>query len=312
MPVRSVSPCRSMTGHQIKGESSNRSRGQNDHPHRGKVNRGRRLSPTRVREFQRAIYRHYRIHGRTFPWRRTHNPYHILVSEIMLQQTQTERVVHKYEQFINSFPDFASLAQAPLREILKVWQGLGYNRRAIALKNIARTVARNFQGNLPSSPETLMSLPGIGRATACAICAFAFNEPVVFIETNIRRVFIHHFFQKENDVKDTQMLPLVEKTLDTSNPRKWYFALMDYGVMLKKQHQNPNRKSAHYQKQPPFEGSNRQIRGMILRALTAESPISQQEIAKRLGMDPERVRGNLIQLQREGFIKRRGHRFTIA
>jgi len=104
----------------------------------------------------------------------------------------------------------------------------------------------------------------------------------------------------------------VEKTLDTSNPRKWYFALMDYGVMLKKQYQNPNRKSAHYQKQPPFEGSNRQIRGMILRTLTAESPISQQEIAKRLGMDPERVKGNLIQLQREGFIRKRGNRFTIA
>lgn len=270
------------------------------------------LRPTRVREFQRAIYRHYRIRGRAFPWRRTHNPYHILVSEIMLQQTQTERVLQKYEQFISSFPDFDSLAHAPLREILKVWQGLGYNRRAMALKNIAQMVVANFQGNLPPSPEALMSLPGIGRATAGAICAFAFNQPVVFIETNIRRVFIHHFFQDENEVKDTQILPLVEKILDTSNPRKWYFALMDYGVMLKKRYQNPNRKSAHYQRQPPFEGSNRQIRGMILRTLTAESPISQHEIAKRLGMDPERVKGNLIQLHREGFIRKRGCRFTIA
>jgi len=296
----------------MKGKSSACSHRQNDLPHRVTANRGISLTPTRVRGFQSAIYRHYRIHGRTFPWRKTHNPYHILVSEIMLQQTQTERVVQKYEQFINSLPDFDSLAQAPLREVLRLWQGLGYNRRAMALKNIAQMVVTNFQGNLPSSPEALMSLPGIGRATACAICAFAFNEPVVFIETNIRRAFIHHFFQKENDVKDTQILPLVEKTLDTSNPRKWYFALMDYGVMLKKQYQNPNRKSAHYQKQPPFEGSNRQIRGMILRTLTAESPISQQEIAKRLGLDPERVKGNLIQLQREGFIRKRGNRFTIA
>jgi len=301
-----------MAGYQMKGKSSVCPQRQDDHPHRAKVNQGKSLTLARVREFQRAIYRHYRIHGRTFPWRRTRNPYHILVSEIMLQQTQTERVVQKYVQFINSFPDFASLAQAPLREILKVWQGLGYNRRAIALKNIAQTVARDFQGNLPSSPETLVSLPGIGRATACAICAFAFNEPVVFIETNIRRAFIHNFFQKENDVKDAEILPLVKETLDTSNPRKWYFALMDYGVMLKKRYQNPNRKSAHYQKQPPFEGSNRQIRGMILRALTSESPISQQEIAKRLGMDPERVKGNLIQLQKEGFIRKKRGRFTIA
>ncbi len=312
MPVRSASPRRSIAGHQMKGKSSVCPQRQDELPHRVNASRGRALTPTRVREFQRAIYRHYRIHGRTFPWRRTRNPYHILVSEIMLQQTQAERVVQKYEQFLASFPDFPSLAQAPLREILKVWQGLGYNRRAIALKNIVQTVARDFQGNLPSSPEALMSLPGIGRATACAICAFAFNEDVVFIETNIRRVFIHHFFQKENDVKDAEILPLVKETLDTSHPRKWYHALMDYGVMLKKRYQNPNRKSAHYQKQPPFEGSNRQIRGMILRALTSESPISQQEIAKRLGVGPERVKGNLIQLQREGFIRKKRGRFTVA
>jgi A/G-specific adenine glycosylase len=215
----------------------------------------------------------------------THNPYYILVSEIMLQQTQTERVVEKYGRFINSFPDFSSLAQAPLREILRTWQGLGYNRRAIALKKIAQTVMTRFHSNLPSSLEELMTLPGIGRVTACAICAFAFNQPVVFIETNIRRVFIHHFFQNR---------------------------LMDYGVMVKKERQNPNRKSAHYQKQSPFEGSNRQIRGMILRVLTMEAWISQREIVERLGIDPERVKSNLLQLKREGFIKKKGNRFTIA
>jgi A/G-specific adenine glycosylase len=158
----------------------------------------------------------------------------------------------------------------------------------------------------------LMTLPGIGRATACAICAFAFNQPVVFIETNIRRVFIHHFFQKKKGVRDTEILPLVEKTLDTSNPRRWYFALMDYGVMVKKESQNPNKRSAHYQKQTPFEGSDRQIRGLILRALTMESPISQREIVRRLGMDPERVKKNLIQLQKEGFLKKRRNQFSIA
>jgi A/G-specific adenine glycosylase len=230
----------------------------------------------------------------------------------MLQQTQTERVVEKYEQFIHSFPDFSSLARAPLREILKVWQGLGYNRRAIALKRIAQTVMSKFHGKLPSFQDALMALPGIGRTTACAISAFAFNQPVVFIETNIRRVFIHHFFPNENSIKDSEILPLVEKTLDTSNPRKWYFALMDYGVMVKKENQNPNRRSAHHQKQAPFEGSNRQIRGMILRALTMESPISQREIVRRLGIDPERVKKNLIQLQGEGFLKKRGNQFTIA
>ncbi|MFQ5841474.1 MAG: A/G-specific adenine glycosylase [Thermodesulfobacteriota bacterium] len=270
------------------------------------------LTPDAVRAFQKLIYHYYQEHGRTFPWRMTHNPYHILVSEIMLQQTQTERVVEKYGQFINSFPDFSSLAKAPLREILRAWQGLGYNRRAIALKKIAQTVMTRFHGNLPSSLEQLMTLPGIGRATASAICAFAFNQPVVFIETNIRRVFIHHFFQNRNSIMDTEILPLVEKTLDTSNPGKWYFALMDYGVMVKKERQNPNRRSAHYQKQTPFEGSNRQIRGMILKALAIEHDISETEITKRLDTTPERVRKNLIQLQEEGFLKKKGNRFTIV
>ena len=270
------------------------------------------LTRDAVRAFQRLIYHYYQEHGRTFPWRMTHNPYHILVSEIMLQQTQTERVLDKYEQFIDSFPDFSSLAEAPLREILKVWQGLGYNRRAIALKKIAQTVMMRFHCNLPSALEDLMTLPGIGRATASAICTFAFNQPVVFIETNIRRVFIHHFFRNRNSINDTEILPLVEKTLDTSNPRRWYYALMDYGVMVKKESQNPNRKSAHYQKQIPFEGSNRQIRGMILRALTMEAWISQREIGERLRIDPERVKKTLIQLQKEGFLKKRGNRFAIA
>ncbi len=290
-----------------------RSRRQRDLVSGFKASKGsKELTPDAVRAFQKLIYHYYQEHGRTFPWRTTHNPYHILVSEIMLQQTQTERVIRKYELFINCFPDFSSLARAPLREILRVWHGLGYNRRAIALKRIAETVMSEFHGNLPSSPETLMTLPGIGRATASAICAFAFNQPVVFIETNIRRVFIHHFFQNRNGINDTEILPLVEKTLDISNPRKWYFALMDYGVMVKKERQNPNRKSAHYQKQSPFEGSNRQIRGMILRALTMEAWISQREIVERLGIDPERVKKNLIQLQKEGFIRKKRSRFTIA
>lgn len=272
----------------------------------------KRLPPDAVRAFQKLIYHYYQKHGRTFPWRMTHNPYHILVSEIMLQQTQTERVVEKYGQFINALPNFSSLAKAPLREILRAWQGLGYNRRAIALKKIAQTVMMGFHGDLPSSPEALMTLPGIGRATASAISAFAFNKPVVFIETNIRRVFIHHFFQNENCINDTEILPLVEKTLDTSSPRRWYYALMDYGVRLKKEQQNPNRRSAHYQKQTPFEGSNRQIRGMILKALAIEHDISETEITKRLDTTPERVRKNLIQLQEEGFLKKKGNRFTIA
>lgn len=258
------------------------------------------------------IYRHYREYGRNLPWRMTQNPYHILVSEIMLQQTQVQRVTEKYEQFTKSFPDFPSLFRASLRMVLREWQGLGYNRRAIALKQIVQRVMEEFHGNLPSSVETLITFPGIGRATASAISAFAFHTPAVFIETNIRRVFIHRFFHDKTHIKDGEILPLVEKTLDTSNPREWYYALMDYGVMLKQKYKNPNRRSAHYQKQSPFQGSNRQIRGMILRALIRESPVTEREILQETRISTEKLRNNLIQLRNEGFIKKRWGKFSIA
>jgi len=270
------------------------------------------VSSRRVGAFQKEIYRYYREHGRNLPWRKSCDPYDILISEIMLQQTQVQRVVEKYAPFIARFPDFHSLASAPLRDILMVWQGLGYNRRAIALRTIARTVVEEFSGDLPSDPKVLVTLPGIGKATASAISAFAFNQPTVFIETNIRTVFIHFFFLHRDNIKDAEMLPLVGKTLDTSNPREWYYALMDYGAMLKKTYQNPNRKSAHYHKQTPFRGSNREIRGMILRVLAGKPSISEAEIVRRLKTAPDRVRANLTQLQQEGFVIKRGKLFTIA
>jgi len=274
--------------------------------------RERNLTSDEVRKFRNMIYRYYRKHRRNLPWRLTSDPYHILVSEIMLQQTQVQRVMGKYEQFTRIFPDFPSLASAPLRLILKEWQGLGYNRRALALKRIAQKVMKEFRGNLPASVETLMTFPGIGRATASSIAAFAFHEPTVFIETNIRRVFIHSFFHDKDNIRDTEILPLVEKTLDTSNPREWYYALMDYGVMLKKGYENPNRRSAHYQKQSPFQGSNRQVRGMILKILTRESCISEREMMEKLQVSSEILRVNLIQLQKEGFINRERGKYTIA
>jgi A/G-specific adenine glycosylase len=225
------------------------------------------LTTKEIKAFQGEIYSYYRLHCRDFPWRRTTNPYHIVVSEIMLQQTQVERVHGKYLEFIHAFPDFASLSKAFQKDVLALWQGLGYNRRALALKRLAENVVSMHGGTLPRDVEALSSLPGIGKTTAGAILAFAFNFPSVFIETNIRRVFIHEFFDGEDDVKDTEILPLVEAMVDRENPREWYWALMDYGSMLKKNVENPNRRSAHYTRQTPFEGSDRRIRGLVLKRL---------------------------------------------
>ena len=230
----------------------------------------------------------------------------------MLQQTQVERVLGKYEQFISVFPDFASLAQAPLQSVLSVWQGLGYNRRAMALQRTAQTVTTEWNGILPSSVDLLVELPGIGHATASAIAAFAFGKPSVFIETNIRRVFIHFYFHDRDNVMDSEILPLVERTLVRSDPRRWYYALMDYGTMLKKQLQNPNRKSAHYQKQSPFEGSNRQIRGMVLKAVLEKPYITESALLKTLNRNHEQITAVLQDLQDEGFIRKQGKRFFIG
>ena len=265
-----------------------------------------------IPRFRKIIWDYYHTHGRTLPWRQTRNPYHILVSEMMLQQTQVERVREKYQTFIETFPDLASLERAQLKDILSVWQGLGYNRRAIALKQIAREVMTTFHGFLPSSVDRLMQLPGVGRATASAIASFAFNRPTVFLETNIRRVFIHFFFADRENIRDAELLPFVEKALDRSDPRRWYYALMDYGAMLKREIANPNKKSSHYQRQSPFAGSNRQLRGMVLRTVLNAPRISKTALAKKLGKEPKHVGEILSQLEREEFIRREGNTYLIA
>jgi A/G-specific adenine glycosylase len=275
-------------------------------------NKNRLLTVASVCVFQKKIYEYYADSGRSFPWRKNVSPYRVLVSEIMLQQTQVERVTEKYVEFLAAFPDFAALAKAPLSKLLKIWQGMGYNRRALALKSLAQKVLKDHRGKLPSEPDKLMALPGVGKYTAGAVRAFAFNKPVVFLDTNIRRVYIHEFFQDRENIRDEELLPFVEQTMDTRNPRKWYNALMDYGAMLKKEHGNPNRRSAHYTRQSPFENSNRQVRGMIVKILVEASSLSTSQIAKKTGMDEERVKKNLLQLEEEGFIKKKGRSFVIA
>jgi A/G-specific adenine glycosylase len=188
-----------------------------------------------------------------------------VISEIMLQQTQTYRVEPKYQAFLAALPTIQDLAHADLRTVLTLWQGLGYNRRGKFLHMLAQEVMRKHEGVIPDTPELLVQLPGIGKATAGSICAFAFNKPTVFIETNIRTVFLYHFFAGQQGVDDRELFPLVAATVDQENPREWYYALMDYGVHLKKSLPNPSRSSKHHVIQSKFEGSDRQIRGAIPR-----------------------------------------------
>ncbi len=264
-----------------------------------------------VRAFRKRVFDHYDRFGRDLPWRRRPTAYRVLVSEIMLQQTQVDRVKEKYHEFLDLFPGFPELAAASTRKLLKVWSGLGYNRRALALRALAQNVITEHRGRLPRGFDKLLALPGIGTYTAGAVLAFAFNKPVVFLDTNIRRVFIHEFFRDRDHIQDEELIPLIERTMDATNPRRWYNALMDYGAMLAKEHKNPNRRSAHYQRQSPFENSNRQVRGRILKILVADAPLPAAEIVKRANADKERVQQNLEQLEAEGFVGKKRKAYVI-
>ena len=233
--------------------------------------------------FKKIIWDFYKKNKRDLPWRKTRDPYKILVSEIMLQQTQVIRVIPKYRAWLKKFPTLGKLAATPLADVLVAWQGLGYNRRAIALHRLSQVI-----NQLPKNPIELEKLPGIGPYTATAVCVFAHNQPHAMIETNIRRVFIYHF----SIFHDREILNMVQKTMDVRNPRDWYYALMDYGSYLSTQVENPNRRSAHYVKQSKFEGSFRQIRGEVLRLLLS---------GKKIPKNPPYLKALHI-LQREGFV----------
>jgi A/G-specific adenine glycosylase len=213
-------------------------------------------------------------------------------------------------EFLRTFPNIHALAKAPLGDILRAWRGMGYNRRAKYLKQCAEAIVGERGGHIPKDYRTLIALPGIGPSTAGGILAFAYNNPIAYIETNIRRVYIHHFFKKRRRVSDKEILKLVEKTLDTKNPREWYWALMDYGSALPKTVANPNRKSTHYTQQAPFAGSNREVRGDILRLLATQQSVSMHKLREHIR--DARLRKNLDALTKEGFIKKTRASYTLG
>ena len=264
------------------------------------------MKPAAIDDFQKQVFGYYAASGRhQLPWRvpladGSFDPYRITVSELMLQQTQVSRVIPKFTAFLEVFPTVQALAAAPLSEVLTHWNGLGYNRRAKFLWQTARIVDAQLGGTFPRTKNELIGLPGIGTNTAGAILAYAFDEPVVFIETNIRTVFIHHFFADQTEVADSALVPLIEATLPHNRPREWYWALMDYGSHLKQTVGNLARASRSYSKQSAFQGSRRQIRGTILRLLTSGGhPLS----ALREAIADDRLESVLEDLTREGLVE---------
>jgi A/G-specific adenine glycosylase len=260
------------------------------------------INPRHILLFQRAVWDYYRAYKRTMPWRTEPTPYYVLVSEMMLQQTQVARVQQKFASFIRHFPTVQDLASAPLGEVLEQWSGLGYNRRAKFLWQTAQKIMQHFGGEIPKSQEGLISLPGIGANTAGAILAYAYNEPVVFVETNIRTVYIHHFFGDHASVlSDTQLRHVIALTVPPENPREWYWALMDYGTHLKATIGGHLERVKHYRPQSRFEGSRRQIRGQIVKLLLQHKRLGHDELSALIA--DERVKDICTELIQEGLIR---------
>lgn len=260
-------------------------------------------------QFQKRIWDFYAKNRRDLPWRtrekKPSDPYAILVSEMMLQQTQAIRVIPKFLSFMKAFPTVQTLARATTQEVLKQWQGLGYNRRGLFLHKSAKEIVARFGGTVPSNPEELESLPGIGPYTARAILAFAYNVAHPFIETNIRSVYIHHFFEDSAEkITDKELLKVITDTLPKENAQEWYAALMDYGAHLKATLPNPSRRAKAHVKQTAFKGSVREVRGAIVRLVTEKGKISYTTLKKQLvQFDSERVEKAMEGLKKDKMIR---------
>lgn len=264
-----------------------------------------------ARAFRSLVYENAAKCWRDLPWRRASDPYAIMVSEYMLQQTQVPRVIPKFDAWMGRFPEVRSLAKARTDEVLSAWSGLGYNRRALALHRASQSIVERFDGRVPAEESALRELPGIGVYTSRAILAFAFDLPAVFLETNIRTVLLKHFFPEESGVSDKDLEKIAAEVADKSAPRRWNTALMDYGAELKRVEGNHSRRGATYKKQSPFATSLRRVRGAILKRLVEEKSVGIGELYGNLPFSRENIEKCAEALAREGFARYDGEHLSI-
>jgi A/G-specific adenine glycosylase len=270
------------------------------------------MSAIEPESFRDLVYEKAAEAYRDLPWRHTRDPYAIMVSEYMLQQTQVSRVAPKFVEWIGAFPDPSALSQAPLSDVLSLWSGLGYNRRALALVSACAIIAEKFGGRVPNIESELRSLPGIGPYTARAIMAFAFDLPTVFLETNIRTVILKHYFPYRTDVEDRELEAVAALILDRKHPGAWYTAMMDYGAELKRVEGNHSKRGASYKAQSPFETSRRRVRGLVLKRVLESRVIGMDELISSLPCEPEQIRECVLLLAGEGFVTYEGRKVSLS
>ena len=271
-----------------------------------------KLSKPQIKTFQDKILTWYAAHQRDLPWRKSRDPYRILVSEIMLQQTQVNRVIPKYEAWFDAFPTIHDLATAPVAEVLKYWSGLGYNRRALNLKKTATIVSEKYEGKFPEKEKELLALPGIGQYTARAIMCFAFDQQVAVVDINVKKVILTQLLKvpgsvalgdtsEVHKVNDKEIAAIAEELVPHGRAYDWNQALMDYSsLMLKKE-------KIDIPKQSTFKGSRRYYRGKIVKHLLQNKELVVNDLGKLIKTDFGKDDVELLQsiindMKKEGFI----------
>ena len=278
------------------------------------------LSADQIRSFQHLVREKGTELYRDLPWRNTRDPYEIWISEVMLQQTQVHCVLGRWEHFMERFPTIDALASAASVDVVEEWQGMGYNRRALALLKAAQICSEKYHGKMPDTYEELLALPGIGPSTAAGICTFSSDTPVLYIETNVRAVILHHFFTGEEKVSDKRIRMIAQQVCPSTEVRAWYYALLDYGAYLKKHTVNPTRRAQAYTKQSAFEGSRRQKRAWIVREVMARPGISADQLLDSLNKNEKKAGRETVEVQefenimqallKEGFFTESNKKFT--
>jgi len=266
----------------------------------------------RVAELQARLLAWYSANGRDLPWRRTNDPYAVLVSEVMLQQTQVSRVVPRFEAFLRLFPSLEALADRPLADVLRSWRGLGYNNRAERLWRCAcASVAQRAPGRPVSLPDTLdglLALPGIGPYTARAVLVFAYDADLAAVDANVRRVLTHEL-DLAPDLGPPALQAVADAVLPRGRSRDWHNALMDYGSLVLTARATG---IAPRTRQSAFEGSRRWYRSRLLRTLLDEGPQGVVGLAERLQADATFVDDLCRALERDGLVSRRDGRVVVA
>jgi A/G-specific adenine glycosylase len=280
-----------------------------DHPDAGGGSAVAPPPPARMRTLRAKVLSWYAANGRDLPWRRTTDPYAVLVSEIMLQQTQVSRVLPKYEAFLARFPSLEALAAAPLTDALAIWQGLGYNSRAVRLRRCAQATVATADGKtarLPDGVEGLQRLPGIGPYTARAVLIFAHNADLAAVDANVRRVLTHEL-RLPQDMRLSDLQAVADAALPPGRSRDWHNALMDYGAAVLTSRVTG---IAPLTRQTRFQGSHRMYRARVVRLLL-EGDRTLAELAGLLDLAPAELAAIATELERDGLAARDGDRLRV-